>query len=78
MAGLCQASLSNGLLWMNCVLPDGIIHLVQLDWTDPKPIRIGATLHSLAATRGKIQCYKLYARCYGAQEKKAVFLRFSK
>ena len=31
---------------------------------DPKPIRTGATLHSLAVTRGKLQFYKLYARTY--------------
>ena len=35
---------------------------------DPKPIRTGATLHTLAITRGKLQFYKLYARCYGGKD----------
>ena len=34
---------------------------------DPKPICTGATLHSIAVTRGKLQFYKLYARCYGGK-----------
>ena len=35
---------------------------------DPKPIRTGATRLSLAITRGKLQFYKLYARCYGGKD----------
>ena len=34
---------------------------------NPKPIRTGATLHSLAVTRGKLQFYKLYAQMYGGK-----------
>ena len=35
---------------------------------NPKPICIGATLHSLAITRGKLQFYKLYAQTYGGKD----------
>ena len=32
---------------------------------DPKPIRTGATLHTLCVTEGDLKTYKLYARVYG-------------
>ena len=34
---------------------------------EPKPIRTGATLHSLCVTRGKIATYKLFVRAYGGK-----------
>lgn len=33
--------------------------------SNAKPIQMGATLHSIAVTRGKPIFYKLYARTYG-------------
>ena len=34
---------------------------------DPKPIRTGATLHSLCVTKGPLQTYKLFVRVYGGK-----------
>ena len=53
---------------MNPDLQDGIIRSACTIGPDPKPIQTGATLHSLAITRGKLQFYKLYARTYGGKD----------
>ena len=34
-------------------------------WPEPKPIRTGATLHSLCITKGRLDKFKLHARVYG-------------
>ena len=35
---------------------------------EPKPIRTGATLHTLCITEGPLRSYKLFARAYGGKE----------
>jgi hypothetical protein len=34
---------------------------------EPKPIRTGATLHTLCVTKGPLRTYKLYVRMYGGK-----------
>ena len=34
---------------------------------DPKPIRTGATLHTLCVTEGPLATYKLFSRVYGGK-----------
>ena len=35
---------------------------------EPKPIRTGATLHSLCVTEGKLSTYELFVRVYGGKQ----------
>ena len=35
---------------------------------EPKPIRTGATLHTVCITQGPLSSYKLYARVYGGRD----------
>ena len=34
---------------------------------EPKPIRTGATMHSLCVTKGRLRTYKLFVRVYGGR-----------
>jgi hypothetical protein len=34
---------------------------------EPKPIRTGATLHTVCITKGPLSTYKLFARVYGGK-----------
>ena len=35
---------------------------------EPKPIRTGATLHTLCITKGRLRYYKLFARVYDGKD----------
>ena len=46
----------------------GWYHSCMTIGPDPKPIRTGATLHTLCITKGRLRSYKLFARAYGGKE----------
>jgi hypothetical protein len=45
----------------------GWLHSVMTIGPEPKPIRTGATLHSLCVTRGPMATYKLFVRAFGGK-----------
>ncbi|OEU05936.1 hypothetical protein FRACYDRAFT_257320 [Fragilariopsis cylindrus CCMP1102] len=65
--------------WQYCVNPSkwittdesqiaGWYHSCMTIGPDPKPIRTGATLHTVCITQGPLSSYKLYARVYGGKD----------
>ncbi|OEU11447.1 hypothetical protein FRACYDRAFT_245186 [Fragilariopsis cylindrus CCMP1102] len=46
----------------------GWYHSCMTIGPDPKPIRTGATLHTVCITQGPLSSYKLYARVYGGKD----------
>ena len=46
----------------------GWYHSTMTIGPEPKPIRTGATLHTLCITEGPLWSYKLFARAYGGKE----------
>jgi hypothetical protein len=64
--------------WQACVNPGmwittdesrvaGWYHSVMTIGPDPKPIRIGATLHTACITKGPLATYKVFTRVYGSE-----------
>jgi hypothetical protein len=45
----------------------GWYHSVMTIGPEPKPIRTGATLHTVYVTDGSLSAYKLFARTYGGK-----------
>jgi hypothetical protein len=45
----------------------GWYHSVMTVGPEPKPIRTGATLHTVCVTDGPLATYKLFARVYGGK-----------
>ena len=45
----------------------GWYHSVMTCGPEPKPIRTGATLHTVCVTDGPLSTYKLFARTYGGK-----------
>jgi hypothetical protein len=45
----------------------GWYHSVMTIGPEPKPIRTGATLHTVCVTHGLLSTYKLFARTYGGK-----------
>ena len=45
----------------------GWYHSVMTCGPEPKPIRTGATLHTVCVTEGPLSTYKLFARTYGGK-----------
>ena len=43
---------------------------------EPKPIRTGATLHTVCITNGPLHTYKLFARVYGGKNDEDVDVRY--
>jgi len=60
----------NSKVWKIWVTADesritGWYHSPMTVGPDPKPIRMGATLHSLCVTHGPLRTVKLFVRAYG-------------
>jgi hypothetical protein len=53
----------------------GWYHSMMTIGPEPKPIRTGATLHSLCITFGILQTYKLFARVYGGKNDSDLLVR---
>ena len=45
----------------------GWYHSPMTNGPEPKPIRTGATLHTVCVTKGPLSTYKLFARVYGGR-----------
>jgi hypothetical protein len=50
----------------------GWYHSVMTIGPEPKPIRTGATLHTVCVTHGPLSTYKLFARVYGGKYDKDI------
>ena len=54
----------------------GWYHSVMTIGPEPKPIRTGATLHTVCITNGPLHTYKLFARVYGGKYDEDVDVRY--